>query len=116
MYAWNFQRPRTLIGMTDFENRTKPPVSREVHHRHVTQAKKRFKPAPDEGLAVLVVEPDPVPDQFDMAPRIAVQLSGNHRHAHQAVDQVDRHVLVRIVRMLGAGQGGPPDPTTAGAA
>jgi hypothetical protein len=27
--SWNFQRLCTLTGMTDFENRVKPPVSRE---------------------------------------------------------------------------------------
>jgi len=29
MDAGNFQRLRTLIGMTEFENRVKPPLSRE---------------------------------------------------------------------------------------
>jgi hypothetical protein len=35
--AWNFQRPRTLTGMTEFENRVKPPVSREEREAKLQQ-------------------------------------------------------------------------------
>ena len=40
MEPWNFPWPRTLTGMTEFENRVKPPVSRE--EREAKMQQRRF--------------------------------------------------------------------------
>ena len=62
MEPWNFQRLRTLTGMTEFENRVQPPVSRE--EREAKMQQRRF-----DAEQVTAAKPAQVSQQESPAPK-----------------------------------------------